>query len=111
MRIGRGTQAHVLKMRLWRFLEESRSPRFGTERIFSRGRHPEPMAAPIGSVVFVLPTHLPWVLGHGRWPHGEDWLYAAAGGGYVPILRLLRLQSAEETQDRNECNLGGRRII
>jgi len=82
-------------MRLWRFLEESRSPRFGTERIFSRGRHPEPMAAPIGSVVFVLHTHLPWVLGHGRWPHGEDWLYEAAGECYVPILRLLRRLEAE----------------
>jgi 1,4-alpha-glucan branching enzyme len=44
---------------------------------------------PIGSVVFVLHSHLPWVLGHGRWPHGEDWLYEAAAECYVPILRMM----------------------
>ncbi len=48
------------------------------------------MAEPIGHVVFVLHTHLPWVLGHGRWPHGEDWLYEAAVECYLPLLRMLR---------------------
>src|SRR2546422_3041762 len=48
---------------------------------------------PLGHVVFVLHTHLPWVLGHGRWPHGEAWLYEATAECYLPILRLLdRLQ-------------------
>jgi 1,4-alpha-glucan branching enzyme len=44
---------------------------------------------PLGHVVFVLHTHLPWVLGHGRWPHGEAWLYEATAECYLPILRLL----------------------
>jgi len=49
---------------------------------------------PLGSVVFVLHSHLPWVLGHGRWPHGEDWLHEAAAECYLPILRMLeRLES------------------
>ncbi len=48
-----------------------------------------------GSVVFVLHSHLPWVLGHGRWPHGEAWLYEAAAECYVPLLRMLdRLAAA-----------------
>lgn len=50
---------------------------------------------PVGSVVFVLHTHLPWVLGHGRWPHGESWLYEAAAECYLPILRMLDRLSAE----------------
>lgn len=53
------------------------------------------MAGPIGHVVFVLHTHLPWVLGHGRWPHGEYWLYEAAAECYLPILRLLLRLEAE----------------
>src|SRR3989454_770472 len=44
---------------------------------------------PFGHLVFVLHTHLPWVLGHGRWPHGEAWLYEATAECYLPILRLL----------------------
>lgn len=50
---------------------------------------------PMGSVVFVLHTHLPWVLGHGRWPHGESWLYEAAAECYVPLLRMLDRLSTE----------------
>lgn len=37
----------------------------------------------------MLHTHLPWVLGHGGWPHGEVWLYEAAAECYLPLLRLL----------------------
>ncbi len=42
-----------------------------------------------GYVTFVLHTHLPWVLGHGRWPHGTDWLNEAAAECYIPILNQL----------------------
>lgn len=34
-------------------------------------------------------SHLPWVLGHGRWPHGTDWLSEAAAECYIPILKQL----------------------
>ena len=52
---------------------------------------------PRGTLLLVLHTHLPWVLGHGRWPHGESWLYEAAAECYLPILRLL---ARLETEDR-----------
>lgn len=55
---------------------------------------------PIGSVVFVLHSHLPWVLGHGRWPHGEAWLYEAAAECYVPLLRMLDRLSSEVPRAR-----------
>ena len=48
-----------------------------------------PVSPPVGHVVLVLHTHLPWVLGHGRWPHGEDWLLEAAAECYLPILRVM----------------------
>ncbi|RME26459.1 MAG: DUF1957 domain-containing protein [Deltaproteobacteria bacterium] len=44
---------------------------------------------PQGSFVLVLHGHMPWVLGHGRWPHGEQWLYEAALGVYLPLLNLV----------------------
>ncbi|HLB25245.1 MAG TPA: 1,4-alpha-glucan branching protein domain-containing protein, partial [Nitrospirota bacterium] len=43
----------------------------------------------IGSFTFVLHAHLPYVLSHGRWPHGTDWLNEAAAETYIPILNVL----------------------
>ena len=43
----------------------------------------------IGSFCLVLHGHLPWVLNHGRWPHGEVWLFEAAAETYLPLLRVL----------------------
>ena len=37
----------------------------------------------------VLHTHIPWVLGHGNWPHGAVWLYEAAAETYIPLLDAL----------------------
>lgn len=42
-----------------------------------------------GSFCLVLHGHLPWVLHHGRWPHGEDWLFEAASGTWLPLLEVL----------------------
>jgi 1,4-alpha-glucan branching enzyme len=39
-----------------------------------------------GSLVLILHTHLPYVLHHGKWPHGSDWLSEAAAECYLPIL-------------------------
>ncbi len=44
----------------------------------------------IGSFCLVLHGHLPYVLKHGTWPHGEDWLYEAAAETYLPLLATLR---------------------
>lgn len=46
-------------------------------------------SAPVGSFAFVLHAHLPWVLTHGRWPHGAEWLYEAAAASYLPLIERL----------------------
>ena len=43
----------------------------------------------IGAFTFVLHAHLPYVLSHGRWPHGTDWLVEAASECYIPIVDML----------------------
>ncbi|MDH4046343.1 MAG: DUF1957 domain-containing protein [Gemmatimonadota bacterium] len=40
--------------------------------------------------VLMLHSHLPWVLHHGRWPHGSDWLCEAALDTYLPLIEQLR---------------------
>ncbi|HEX9728010.1 MAG TPA: 1,4-alpha-glucan branching protein domain-containing protein [Gemmatimonadales bacterium] len=35
-------------------------------------------------------SHLPYVLRHGRWPHGSDWLCEAAVDTYLPLVDGLR---------------------
>ena len=39
--------------------------------------------------MFVLHSHLPYVLCHGRTPHGTDWLSEAATECYIPLLDAL----------------------
>lgn len=39
-------------------------------------------------VLFILHTHLPYVLHHGAWPHGSDWLCEATAECYVPLLDM-----------------------
>lgn len=43
-----------------------------------------------GYFAFVLHSHLPYVLSHGRWPHGTDWLTEAAAETYLPIIRVMK---------------------
>lgn len=40
--------------------------------------------------VLTLHSHLPWVLNHGRWPHGSDWLCEATLDTYLPLLEVLQ---------------------
>ena len=42
-----------------------------------------------GYLALVLHSHLPYVLSHGRWPHGTDWLCEAAAETYLPIIRAF----------------------
>jgi 1,4-alpha-glucan branching enzyme len=44
----------------------------------------------IGSFCLVLHGHVPYVLRHGTWPHGEDWLYEAAAETYLPLISAIR---------------------
>lgn len=43
----------------------------------------------LGTLCFVLHGHLPYVLHHGSYPHGEAWLYEAAAETYLPILDMI----------------------
>src|SRR6059058_5325111 len=47
--------------------------------------------------VLTLHSHLPYVLHHGRWPHGSDWLCEAAVDTYLPLLEQLQGLALEGT--------------
>lgn len=42
-----------------------------------------------GALSIVLHTHMPYVEGYGTWPFGEEWLWEAMAGSYLPLLDLL----------------------
>jgi 1,4-alpha-glucan branching enzyme len=42
-----------------------------------------------GALAIVLHTHMPYVEGFGTWPFGEEWLWEAIVGSYLPLLDLL----------------------
>jgi 1,4-alpha-glucan branching enzyme len=44
---------------------------------------------PRGALAIVLHTHMPYVEGFGTWPFGEEWLWEAIAGCYLPLLELL----------------------
>jgi 1,4-alpha-glucan branching enzyme len=46
--------------------------------------------------VLALHSHLPYVLNHGRWPHGSDWISEAAIDTYLPLLAALKRLEAEQ---------------
>ncbi len=46
-------------------------------------------------LIYTLHSHLPYVLNHGRWPHGSDWICEAALDTYLPLLEVLRGLAAD----------------
>jgi 1,4-alpha-glucan branching enzyme len=42
-----------------------------------------------GELALVLHTHMPYVEGFGTWPFGEEWLWEALAGVYLPLLELI----------------------
>jgi len=42
-----------------------------------------------GYFSFVLHSHLPYVISHGQWPHGMDWLNEAAAETYLPMIEMF----------------------
>lgn len=44
---------------------------------------------PSGYLTFTLHAHLPYVVNHGTWPHGMEWLHEAAAETYLPLLRMF----------------------
>ena len=65
------------------------------------------MSKPAAAYTIVLHSHLPWVLHHGRWPHGVDWLNEAAAETYLPLWRVLH----ERTQNGGGDGGGSRRSL
>src|SRR5262250_1924540 len=51
--------------------------------------HAATMSESLGALCIVLHGHLPYVLHHGTYPHGEAWLYEAAAETYLPILDMV----------------------
>jgi len=47
------------------------------------------MSENLGCLCIVLHGHLPYVLHHGSYPHGEAWLYEAAAETYLPLLDMI----------------------
>lgn len=45
--------------------------------------------SPSGYLTLTLHAHLPYVVNHGTWPHGMEWLHEAAAETYLPLLRVL----------------------
>ena len=63
------------------------------------------MAKPAGHLVFTLHSHLPFVLNHGRWPHGSDWLSEVAVQCYLPLLRMLGGLAADDVSPTVTVNI------
>ncbi len=49
----------------------------------------------VGNYVLILHTHLPYVLHHGDWPHGSDWVCEAVAECYIPLLNAFHELKAE----------------
>jgi 1,4-alpha-glucan branching enzyme len=54
-----------------------------------RGSPGDGRQAGAGALAIVLHTHMPYVEGFGTWPFGEEWLWEALAGSYLPLLDLL----------------------
>jgi len=54
--------------------------------------------------VLTLHGHLPYVLHHGRWPHGSVWLCEAAFDSYLPLIEAL--QALENERIPSPVTLG-----
>ncbi len=58
-----------------------------------------------GYFSFVLHSHLPYVISHGQWPHGMDWLNEAAAETYLPLVETFR-RTAEKVRGRIGVTIG-----
>jgi 1,4-alpha-glucan branching enzyme len=63
----------------------------------------ETPSTPRGFLTLTLHAHLPYVVNHGSWPHGIEWLHEAAAETYLPLLRVL--ERLERDGIALHCNL------
>ncbi len=75
------------------------------EKVLPTATASVPVAAtqPSGFLSFTLHAHLPYVVNHGTWPHGLEWLLEAAAETYLPLLRVLT--NLERDGIALHCNL------
>jgi len=60
---------------------------------------------PLGRFLLCLHTHMPYVLSHGKSPHGTDWLMEAAAECYLPLLHALDRLEKEGIKPRWTINM------
>lgn len=60
---------------------------------------------PVGRFVLCLHSHMPYVLSHGKSPHGTDWLMESAAECYLPILHALDRLHQEGIKPRWTINM------
>src|SRR5262249_29143568 len=58
-----------------------------------------------GYITLTLHSHLPYVVNHGTWPHGLEWLHEAAAETYLPLLKLLEELERNGTPLKANINL------
>lgn len=60
---------------------------------------------PIGKFLLCLHSHMPYVLSHGKSPHGTDWINESAAECYLPLLHALDRLAAEDISPRWTVNI------
>ena len=60
---------------------------------------------PVGRFLLCLHSHMPYVLSHGKSPHGTDWLMEAAAECYLPLLHALDRLKNEGIKPRWTVNM------
>ncbi|MHB8637035.1 MAG: glycoside hydrolase family 57 protein [Fimbriimonadaceae bacterium] len=60
---------------------------------------------PVGRFLLCLHSHMPYVLSHGKSPHGTDWLTEAAAECYLPLLHTLDRLRNEGIKPRWTVNI------
>ncbi len=59
----------------------------------------------VGRFLLCLHSHMPYVLSHGKSPHGTDWIHESAAECYLPLLHALDRLHAEGIKPRWTINI------
>lgn len=59
----------------------------------------------VGRFLLCLHSHMPYVLSHGKSPHGTDWIFESAAECYLPILHALDRLNADGIKPRWTINM------
>ncbi len=60
---------------------------------------------PVGRFLLCLHSHMPYVLSHGKSPHGTDWINESAAECYLPLLHVLDRLNNEGIKPRWTVNM------